>query len=87
MEVSDYLQAPIALPPEKQPRFPLDRRLGGPQSRSGCHGEESIACAGDHLVIILTVLTIKKNHEDGQGIRNTRRLISVRNDAIQIASL
>jgi hypothetical protein len=23
--------------------YPLDRRLGGPQSRSGCHGEEEIA--------------------------------------------
>jgi hypothetical protein len=30
MEVSGHLQAPVALP-----RYPLDRRLGGPQSRSG----------------------------------------------------
>jgi hypothetical protein len=27
-----------ALPPGKEPRYPLDRRLGGPQSRSGCRG-------------------------------------------------
>jgi hypothetical protein len=27
-----------ALPPGKDPRYPLDRRLGGPQSRSGRRG-------------------------------------------------
>jgi hypothetical protein len=27
-------------PQEKKPRYPLDRRLGGPQSRSGHGGEE-----------------------------------------------
>jgi hypothetical protein len=27
-----------ALPPGKEPRYPLDRRLGGPQSRSGHRG-------------------------------------------------
>jgi hypothetical protein len=39
MEVSDQLHAPAALPQEKNPWYPLDRRLGGPQSRSG-HGDE-----------------------------------------------
>jgi hypothetical protein len=29
-------------PREKSPRYPLDRRLGGPQSRSGRPGEEKI---------------------------------------------
>jgi hypothetical protein len=29
-------------PMEKSPRYPLDRRLGGPQSRSGQCGEEKI---------------------------------------------
>jgi hypothetical protein len=24
------------------PRYPLDRRLGGPQTRSGCRGEDKI---------------------------------------------
>jgi hypothetical protein len=33
MDVSGQLHAPAAL-------SPLDRRLGGPQSRSGCGGEE-----------------------------------------------
>jgi hypothetical protein len=40
MEVSGKLHAPAALPPEKESRYPLDRRLGGPQSRSGRGGEE-----------------------------------------------
>jgi len=32
---------PAALPPGKVPWYPLDRRLGGPQSRSGRGGEEN----------------------------------------------
>jgi hypothetical protein len=35
MEVSGQFHASVALPPEKEPQFPLDRGLGGPQSRSG----------------------------------------------------
>jgi hypothetical protein len=35
------VHAPVALPPGKEPtQYPLDRRLGGPQSRSGRDGEE-----------------------------------------------
>jgi hypothetical protein len=40
MEVSGPLHVPVALPPGKKPRYPLERRLGGPQSRSGGCGEE-----------------------------------------------
>jgi hypothetical protein len=40
MEVSGQLHAPVALPPGKQPLYPLARRLDGPQSRSGGGGEE-----------------------------------------------
>jgi hypothetical protein len=41
MEVICQLYAPAALPPQgKSPWYPLDRRLGGPQSRSGPGGEE-----------------------------------------------
>jgi hypothetical protein len=40
MEVGGQFHAPAALPPGKEPRYPLDRRLGGPQSRSGRGGEE-----------------------------------------------
>jgi hypothetical protein len=35
MEVSGQLHAPAALLPGKKPWYPLDRKLGGPQSRSG----------------------------------------------------
>jgi hypothetical protein len=42
MEVSGQLHTPAALPPGKEPRrYPLDRRLGGPQSRSGLRGEKN----------------------------------------------
>jgi hypothetical protein len=35
VEVSGQLHASAALPPGKVFRYPLDRRLGGPQSRYG----------------------------------------------------
>jgi hypothetical protein len=41
MEVSGQLHALAALPQGKSPRYPLDTRLGGPQSRSGSGGEET----------------------------------------------
>jgi hypothetical protein len=40
MEVSGQLHALATLPPGKEPLVPLDRSLGGPQSRSGRSGEE-----------------------------------------------
>jgi hypothetical protein len=40
MEVSGQLHVPASLPPGKEPLYPLDRRLGGPYSRSGRGGEE-----------------------------------------------
>jgi hypothetical protein len=40
MEVSVQLHAPAALSPRYEPWYPSDRRLGGPQSRSGRGGEE-----------------------------------------------
>jgi len=40
MEVSSYLNASAALPQGNSPWYPLDRRLGGPQSRSGSGAEE-----------------------------------------------
>jgi hypothetical protein len=40
MEVNGQLHAAAALPTGKSPRYPLDRRLRGPQSRSG-HEEEN----------------------------------------------
>jgi hypothetical protein len=40
MEASGQHHAPAALPQGKSPYYPLDRRLGGPQSRSGRSSEE-----------------------------------------------
>jgi hypothetical protein len=40
MEVSGQLHAPPALSQGKSNWYPLDRWLGGPQSRSGRGGEE-----------------------------------------------
>jgi hypothetical protein len=40
MEVGGQLHAPTVLPFGKSPFYPLDRRVGGPQSRSGRGGEE-----------------------------------------------
>jgi hypothetical protein len=39
MEVSGQLHAPAVLLKGKSPRYPLDRRLDGPQNRSGHGGE------------------------------------------------
>jgi hypothetical protein len=42
MEVSGQIHATTALPPGTEPRHPLDKRLDGPQSRSGRRGEEKV---------------------------------------------
>jgi hypothetical protein len=42
MEVSGEVHVPVALPPEKEARYPLDRRLDGPQSRSGRSKEKNL---------------------------------------------
>jgi hypothetical protein len=42
LEVSGQLHATAALPHGRRPWYPLDRMLGGPQSRSGRGGEEKI---------------------------------------------
>jgi hypothetical protein len=40
--LSGQLHVPAALSPGKKPRYPLHRRLGGPQNRSGRCGEGKI---------------------------------------------
>jgi hypothetical protein len=37
--MSGQIHAPTDLSPGKSPRYPLDRRLGGPQSQFGLYGE------------------------------------------------
>jgi hypothetical protein len=39
---ADQLHAPAVLRPGKSSRYPLNRRLGGPQNQSGTSGEEEI---------------------------------------------
>jgi hypothetical protein len=45
MEVSDQRHAPAALPPAKIRRYPLNRRVDGPQIRPEHYGEEKITSA------------------------------------------
>ena len=40
MKVSGQVRAPAALSPGNDPGIELNRELGGPQSWSGCFGEE-----------------------------------------------
>jgi hypothetical protein len=49
MGVSGRSQASAALPPWKAPpRYPFDKKLGGPQSRAGrCGEEKNLAPAGN----------------------------------------
>jgi hypothetical protein len=44
LEVSGQLDAPAALPRGKSPQYPLYRRLGGPQSRSGGKTDIAMQC-------------------------------------------
>jgi hypothetical protein len=48
--VSDELHAPVLYPQRKRPWYPLDRRLCGPQSRSGRGGEKFPAPAGNRIL-------------------------------------
>jgi hypothetical protein len=59
---------------EKNPRYPLDRKLGVPQNRSGLHGEEKIlAPTGTRtptpllllllLIIIIIIITTTTTQE------------------------
>jgi hypothetical protein len=41
MEMNGQLHAPAALRPVKEPWYPLDRNMGGPQGHSGRDGEEN----------------------------------------------
>jgi hypothetical protein len=63
MEVSGQFDVPAALHPGEDPRYPLDRRLDGLQSRSGHHGEKkNLAPAGNRTA---TVQPISCQYSDG----------------------
>jgi len=55
--VNGQLHAPAALTPGKRPRYPLDRRLGGP--RGGLHAvatrKKSLAFAGNRTPVVQPV--------------------------------
>jgi hypothetical protein len=55
MEVNGQVHAPTTLLPGKEPLYPLDGRLAGPQSRSGrgCEEKNSQPLPGLELPIIL----------------------------------
>jgi hypothetical protein len=59
MEVSGKFHDPAALPSGKQPRYPLDRKLGGLQNRSGRSSEEtkSLFLPGLPARSLVTLLT------------------------------
>jgi hypothetical protein len=64
MELSGQLHSPAALPSGKEPPYPLDRRLGRPQSRSGhSSGAEKNPCLcqelnpGRQARCLVTILT------------------------------
>jgi hypothetical protein len=60
MEVSGQLHAPAALLPRKSPWYPLDMRLGGPQSRSGRGGEEKNSQTLEYPIIQLYVTELSR---------------------------
>jgi hypothetical protein len=57
MEVSGLFHALAALPQGKSPWYPMDRKLGGPQSQSRHGGEEknSQSLLGPELLIIQSI--------------------------------
>jgi hypothetical protein len=63
MKGNGQLHSPAALPPGKEPRYPLDKRLSGPQSRSRRCGEEKSSLPGierrfsGHQLCNLEILT------------------------------
>jgi len=61
MDVSGQLHVPAALPPGKEPRYPLDRRLNGPQSRSRSYLNI------DHMNVFFEILNIILKKERACG--------------------
>jgi hypothetical protein len=57
MEVRGQLDAPVALPRGKSPRYPLDRRLGETRSRSGRGDEleENLSLQRNRTTVFQTV--------------------------------
>jgi hypothetical protein len=72
-----------ALPPGKDPRYPLARRLGGPQSRSGHMLEEkSFASAGDRTPFVKYVVRHTVRPIFFQKCNRPKQLKEVRSNTI-----
>ena len=56
MEVSGQRHTPAAVPPPKDPLYPLYRHLGGSQRRSGRFGEKKnlFPPMGSEIIMVLT---------------------------------
>jgi hypothetical protein len=64
-EVSSQLHALGALPPgRKSPQYPLDRRLGGPQNRSGIRGGEKFCPYRDSNSDLSAVQPVASRYTD-----------------------
>jgi hypothetical protein len=59
METSGQLNAPAALSRGKSPSYLLDRRLGGPQSRSGRSANDSRTVRSSHGICRLRIANPK----------------------------
>jgi hypothetical protein len=72
-------------PRRKSPWYPLDRRLGGPQSRSGCCGEDkNLELQGNDFYIIrgksnnyLTLILLEQNNWEVNTIYYFRAMNSI----------
>jgi hypothetical protein len=63
--VSGQLHAPAVLPPAKLSSVPFDMRLGGPQSRCGCYGEEeNLASAWNRTPTVEPVAHYRLSYPD-----------------------
>jgi hypothetical protein len=79
--MSGQLHAPPALPPGERFWYPLDKGLGGPQSRSGQIGEEKRLTPGGNrtsavqpVIIILVAPAISRSRDGSVGMVTGYRL-------------
>jgi hypothetical protein len=65
----------LLYPRGKSIRYPLDKRLGGPQSRSGRHGaEKSLTPAIQPVIIIFVAVAVSRSRDGSVGIVTGYRL-------------
>jgi hypothetical protein len=70
MKMSAHLHTLAVLPLRKSPRYPLNMRLDGPQSRSGLYErEKNIAKKSKIINIRQKIIKIRKNIYDNNVVR------------------